>query len=132
MLRVWDVGAWNDEERVLDLGTGGGDGGCACCCACRGGSRGRGMCAAGCDDGVVRFVDVDAVVNGKGRKGKGMRTLGEVRHDEVEGVVGLGWLRDGRLVSGGGAVVKIWEEAGGGSRIPMMRMRMKGRMGMRG
>ena len=37
----------------------------------------------------------------------------EIRHDEVEGVGGLGWVAGGRLVSGGGSVVKIWEEGFG-------------------
>ena len=116
VLRVWDVGAWNDEERLLDLATGaaGGRGGCTLdVLAARPAEDegGSGMCAGGCDDGVVRFVDVGGK-GGKG-KGKGMRGVGEARHDEVEAVVGLGWLRDGRLVSGGGAVVKIWEEAAG-------------------
>lgn len=106
VLRVWDVGAWNDEERVLDVAP---RGGCTvdvlAAAPTEDAGGGRGMCAAGCDDGFVRFVDV-------GGKGKGM-LRGEVRHDEMEGMVGLGWLRDGRLVSGGGAVVKIWEEAAG-------------------
>lgn len=35
----------------------------------------------------------------------------EVRHDEVEGVLGLEFEVGGRMCSGGGAIVKVWEES---------------------
>ncbi|KAL8685561.1 MAG: hypothetical protein Q9218_007686 [Villophora microphyllina] len=57
--------------------------------------------AVGLGDGNIRFVRV-------GKKG-GM--MGTTRHDEVEGVVALGFEPGGRMISGGGAVVKVWERS---------------------
>ncbi len=67
--------------------------------------------AIGMDNGIVTFVEV-----GVGRKGRRARVIDGVmvRHDELEGVVGLGFVDDGqRLVTGGGAMVKVWDEEDG-------------------
>ncbi|KPI39757.1 WD repeat-containing protein jip5 [Cyphellophora attinorum] len=71
--------------------------------------------AAGLEDGAVRFLRV-------GRNG--VLDDWDIRHDEVEGVVGLDFDVTGRLVSGGGQVVKVWTEAKGipgGGRQPTKR-----------
>jgi WD repeat-containing protein 55 len=62
------------------------------------------LVAAGLEDGAVRFVRV-------GRNG--ILNEWDIRHDEIEGVVGLDFDVAGRLVSGGGQVVKVWTEAKG-------------------
>jgi WD repeat-containing protein 55 len=62
------------------------------------------LVAAGLEDGVVRFMRI-------GRNG--ILNEWDVRHDEIEGVVGLDFDVTGRLVSGGGQVVKVWTEAKG-------------------
>jgi len=61
--------------------------------------------AVGLEDGRVRFVRI-------GRNG----VLGDwdVKHDEVDGAVGLNFDQEGRMVSGGGQAVKVWTEAVGG------------------
>ena len=98
VLRVWEIGVWDDNEETLRVGRG------ASADVLAAASEGMGaepMVALGMDDGFVRFV---------GMGGKRARVVGESRHDEMEGVVGLGWMSDGRMISGGGSVVKVWEE----------------------
>ena len=58
------------------------------------------MAVVGMGSGKIRLVDV--------RKRK---ALAEMSHDEVEGVVGLGFDTDGRMISGGGLVVKVWQQS---------------------
>ena len=55
--------------------------------------------AAGLGDGMVRFI----------RLGEN-KVVDDLQHDEVEGVVSLGFDVGGRMISGGGQVVKVWEE----------------------
>lgn len=54
----------------------------------------------GMGDGRVKVVNVQR-----------RKVIGEVRHDEIEGVLGVGFEIDGRLISGGGPTVKVWEES---------------------
>ena len=58
------------------------------------------LVAAGLSNGQVKFVRIGP-----------NKVVSEVVHDEIEGVVGLGFDVEGRLVSGGGQVVKVWHEA---------------------
>lgn len=60
--------------------------------------------ATGLEDGLVRFLRI-------GRNG--ILDEWDIRHDEIEGVVGLDFDVTGRLVSGGGQVIKVWTEAKG-------------------
>ncbi len=60
------------------------------------------LVAVGLADGRVRFMRL-----GPNRIVQGM----DVKHDEIEGVVGLGFDVAGRMVSGGGQIVKVWREA---------------------
>ena len=55
--------------------------------------------AAGLGDGTIRFVRL------------GMnRIVSEVQHHEFEGVEQLGFDVSGRMISGGGSTVKVWQE----------------------
>lgn len=98
VLRLWEIGVWDDNEEMVRIGR---DASADALAAVPEGVGAEPMAALGMDDGFVRFV---------GMGGKKARVVGESRHDEVEGVVGLGWMSDGRMISGGGAVVKVWEE----------------------
>ena len=102
VVTVWERGAWEDQEERIVLERGG-----------TGGKEsvdalaevpdeiGEGKCVVvGMGDGFIKVVKVG--IN---------RVVGECRHDEIEGVVGLGFEKGGRMISGGGLVVKIWEES---------------------
>ena len=106
VLTLWDRGVWDDQgERVtVDAGRGGGesldvltgvpDG--------VGAKFGGKLVAVGLGDGRVRFVRIG---------GKGNAVVGDCRHDDMEGVLGLGFEVGGRMVSGGGRVIKVWQES---------------------
>ena len=98
LLRVWQVGSWDDNEQTVAVA---GKGASADVLATVGQNP---MVAVGSDDGVVRFVDMS-------RKRPKVLQNAEVRHDEVEGVLGLGFEVGGRMISGGGHVVKVWEDS---------------------
>ncbi len=98
VLRVWQVGAWDDNELTVAVV---GKGASADVLAAVGENP---MVAVGMDDGCVRFVDL-------GRKRPKVLHETEVRHDEVEGVLGLGFEVGGRMISGGGQIVKVWEDS---------------------
>lgn len=61
---------------------------------------GEDMIAVGRGDGTVSFAKTNR------RPG----VVSSIRHDEVEGVVALGFDPDGRLITGGGNTVKVWEK----------------------
>ena len=59
--------------------------------------------ATGLGNGLIRFVKLGVGAN---------KVVGEVSHDEmrVEGVAALGFDAEGRMISGGGQIVKLWRE----------------------
>lgn len=97
VLRIWQVGSWDDNEQTVAVV---GKGASADVLAAMGENP---MVAVGMDDGCVRFVDM-------GRKKPKVLHETEVRHDEVEGVLGLGFEIGGRMISGGGQIVKVWDD----------------------
>ena len=99
-LRIWKVGSWDDNEQTVTVA---GKGASADVLAAVWEDP---IMAVGMDDGIVRFVDMG---------GKRPKVLyeNEVRHDEVEGVLGLGFEVGRRMISGGGQVVKVWEDHDG-------------------
>lgn len=99
-LRVWQVGSWDDNEQTIAVV---GRGASADVLAAVGEES---VVAVGMDDGCLRFVDVE-------RKKPRVLQEAEVRHDEVEGVLGLGFEVWGRMISGGGQVVQVWEDGRG-------------------
>lgn len=55
--------------------------------------------AVGMGDGIVKIVNM-----------RERKVIGELRHDEAEGVVGLGFEAGGRMISSGGSTLKVWQE----------------------
>ena len=97
IIRVWERGMWHEdpEKIVVDrgesldvLGAVPGDDGCI---------------AVGLGDGHLRLVKIT-------RKGK--KVVNEMTHDEIEAVVGLAFEVGGRMISGGGTTVKVWQKSG--------------------
>ncbi|KAK4507264.1 hypothetical protein PRZ48_000999 [Zasmidium cellare] len=99
VITLWEKGQWDDqderivvskEKETLD-----------CMAHVPDGIGGFGKkIAVGLGDGAVRFVKLGA-----------NQVVGEVRHDEVEGVTELGFDVGGRMISGGGQIVKVWRES---------------------
>lgn len=100
VVTLWEHGVWDDQdERIivdkngesLDVLTRIPDGL----------ATGSKSIVVGCGDGTVRIVQLG--IN---------KVVGVLRHDliEAEGVVGLDFDVEGRMLSGGGSTVKIWRE----------------------
>ncbi|KAF7193403.1 WD repeat-containing protein jip5 [Pseudocercospora fuligena] len=104
VISLWEKGQWDDqderiivsrEKETLDCMTHIPDGI---------GGIGKKI-AVGLGDGKVRFVRL------------GMnKVVGEVQHDEIEGVVALSFDVQGRMISGGGQTLKVWREAVAGEQ----------------
>ena len=99
-LLVFDRGEWKD--RVARASLDAGESVEALCQVPGAVFGGGGGVAAGLGDGRVILAKMG--------KGGHADVLGEVRHDEFEGVVGVGFEVEGRMVSGGGGLVKVWQE----------------------
>lgn len=99
VITLWEKGAWDDQdERIyVDRNVDGGDAVEALAVAPD--YLGK-VIAAGLGSGKVKFVRIG-----------GNQVVAEVVHDEIDGVVGLGFDVEGRMVSGGGQIVKVWHEA---------------------
>lgn len=102
VLTLWERGVWDDQDEriIVDGGKGGGDSLDSLVVMPEGVGDGGKNVVVGLGDGTVRIVQL-----GKNK------VMGEpLRHDEVEAVVGLGFDVGGRLISGGGSIVKVWQE----------------------
>nr|POE77770.1 wd repeat-containing protein jip5 [Quercus suber] len=99
VITLWEKGQWDDqderitvsrEKETLD-----------CLTQIPDGIGGFGKkIAVGLGDGKIRFVRL------------GMnKVVGEIMHDEHEGVTGIDFDVSGRLISGGGQTIKIWQES---------------------
>ena len=102
VLTLWERGVWDDQdERIrLDQGPHGGESIDAMVLLPETiGTTSGTTLATGLGDGTIKLVRLGAnkVANG-------------LQHDEVEGVIGLNVDVGGRLISGGGQVLKVWGE----------------------
>lgn len=107
VLRGWEIGKWEEEEERINVARGESLDVLRSVPEEVGGNRwGGDLVAVGLGDGKVRVVKV--------AKGRG-KVVGEMVHDEVEPVIGVGFEVGGRMISGGGSVVKVWQETVGGA-----------------
>ncbi|KAI9376670.1 WD repeat-containing protein jip5 [Aspergillus egyptiacus] len=100
VLTLWEKGAWDDQDERIYVERGGEGGESLETLTVVPDELGKGkMIAAGLGSGKVKFVKM------------GMnKVVSELTHDETEGVIGLGFDVEGRMVSGGGQVVKVWHD----------------------
>ncbi|PBP27561.1 hypothetical protein BUE80_DR001477 [Diplocarpon rosae] len=101
VLTLWERGVWDDQDEriIVDGGRGGGESLDAIVLMPDDVGDGGKNVVVGVGDGTIRIVKL-----GKNK------VMGELRHDEVEGVVGLGFDVGGRMISGGGSIIKVWQE----------------------
>jgi WD40 repeat protein len=98
VLTLWDKGAWDDQTDRIIVDRSGESLDCVAQIPDTV-TTGKKL-VIGVGDGTIRIVDLV--------KREVETTL---RHDEIEAVVGLGFDCQGRMISGGGTTVKIWEES---------------------
>ncbi|KAH9223176.1 WD40-repeat-containing domain protein [Leptodontidium sp. 2 PMI_412] len=101
VLTLWERGVWDDQDEriIVDGGRGGGESLDAIVLMPEGVGDGGKNVVVGVGDGTIRIVKLGP-----------NKVTAELRHDEVEGVVGLGFDVEGRLISGGGSIIKVWQE----------------------
>ncbi|KAM0814206.1 putative WD repeat-containing protein JIP5 [Seiridium cardinale] len=98
VLTIWDKGAWDDQTDRIIVDRAGES--LDCMAQLPDTITSGKKIAVGVGDGTVRLVDlvkreVEAVL----------------QHDEVEAVVGISFDCEGRMISGGGTTIKVWEES---------------------
>lgn len=101
VLTLFEKGAWDDQDEriVLSRHQQGGEESIDVLTSVPDGLGADKMIAAGQSDGHIAFVRLGS--------NKVVQTL---QHDELEGVLGLGFDVEGRMVSGGGKIVKVWQQ----------------------
>ncbi|KAJ5682012.1 uncharacterized protein N7477_001952 [Penicillium maclennaniae] len=103
VLTLWEKGAWDDQDERIYVARDADGGESIETMAVVPDELGYGkMLATGLGNGMVKLVRIGA-----------NKVASEVMHDETEGVVGLGFDVEGRMVTGGGQIVKVWHEAAG-------------------
>ncbi|KAL2820821.1 WD40-repeat-containing domain protein [Aspergillus cavernicola] len=100
VLTLWERGAWDDQDERVYVERGAGGGESLETLSVVPDELGKGkMIAVGLGSGKVKFVKMGP-----------NKVVSELTHDETEGVIGLGFDVEGRMVSGGGQVVKVWHD----------------------
>ncbi|KAJ8070166.1 hypothetical protein OCU04_000558 [Sclerotinia nivalis] len=105
IITLWEKGVWDDQSERIIVDGGGKAGGESLDSMVAvpedlEGSYGGKCVVVGCGDGSVRVVRVG------GKKG----VVEDLKHDDIEAVVAVGFDVGGRLISGGGETVKVWQE----------------------
>ena len=98
---LWEKGVWDDQdERIyVERGAKGGEALDSLAVAPDDFRLGK-IVVVGQADGKISFVKIGP-----------NKVVARAVHDELEGVMGLGFDVEGRLISGGGQVVKVWHKA---------------------
>ncbi|KAI0440799.1 WD repeat domain-containing protein jip5 [Xylaria telfairii] len=107
VLTLWDRGSWDDQfdRVVVDPVRGGGESLDCIVQIPEDRSRDKKV-AIGLGDGSVRLVNLTR-----------REVEGTLRHDDLEAVVSLGFDCEGRMISGGGQTIKIWQDSAPGTNM---------------
>ncbi|CAG8975609.1 hypothetical protein HYALB_00006816 [Hymenoscyphus albidus] len=102
VLTLWERGIWDDQDEriIVDAGIGGGESLDSLVVMPDGVGNGGKNVVVGLGDGTIRIVQL----------GPNKVMEDPLRHDEIEAVVGLNFDVGGRLISGGGSTIKVWQE----------------------
>ena len=102
VLTLWEKGVWDDQDERIIVDRGGPTGKESLDSLTRFPEGvGQGIqVAVGLGNGTIKIVRLG--VN---------KVVAELSHDEVESVLTLGFTARGRMISGGGQVVKVWQES---------------------
>lgn len=98
VLRMWEQGLWDRGEQRVVVGRG--ESLDVLSAVAEGVGRMGVMVAVGMGDGKIKIVDVEKRI-----------IVAELTHDEVDGLTGLGFEIEGRMISGGGQAIKVWQES---------------------
>ncbi|KAI9656190.1 MAG: WD repeat-containing protein jip5 [Bathelium mastoideum] len=102
VLTLWEKGVWDDQDEriIVDKSPGGGESLDVMTLVPEAVGPGGKVVAVGVGDGTVKFVKLGA-----------NKIVDVVQHHEHEGVVSLGFDVCGRMITGGGEIIKVWHEA---------------------
>ena len=98
VITLWEKGQWDDQDERITVSHERETVDALALIPDGAGGFGKKV-AAGLGDGKIRVI----------RLGDN-KVLDELQHDELEGVISLGFDVGNRMISGGGQVVKVWEE----------------------
>jgi hypothetical protein len=99
VITLWEKGVWDDQDERIVLDRGGSESVDAITRIPDSLGMGSKTIVAGTDSGVLAFVKLG--IN---------KVVDVLKHDEVEGVVAVGFESGGRMISGGGPILKVWRE----------------------
>lgn len=106
VLRIWETGNWEEPPQTFHAGREGVEAVCAVPDSLKAG-KGGDKVVCGMGNGAIGVVQL--------AKGK-TKVVAELSHDHIDAPASLGFVeahgadREGRMVSGGGRVIKVWEE----------------------
>lgn len=99
ILTLWERGVWDDQDERIILDSSEGGESVDCLSLLPSDLTTKPTIAAGMGNGMIALVEI------------GQNKIVDVlRHDDLEGVIGLGFCHDGRMISAGGQTVKVWTE----------------------
>ncbi|CRG90175.1 WD repeat-containing protein jip5 [Talaromyces islandicus] len=103
VLTLWEKGVWDDQDERIYVGRSAGEGEALESLTVVPDELGYGkMIAVGQYDGQIALVRIGS-----------NKVVSRIQHDELEGVTALGFDVEGRMISGGGQIVKVWHEEEG-------------------